>query len=378
MISVIDLFCGTGGLSFGLQMEDDEFVTVGAIDIDAVACETARANHPEATVVNQGIGDLAPLDFLSMTGASSVDVIVGGPPCQGFTSLRPSRAEGVDDPRNSLYRDFIRYVAELRPSAFLMENVVGLVGANEGRLLHDLLGGFRNAGYATDWRILNAAGYGIPQKRERFFLLGVRSDLSSPSSLRFPQPTRSFDGRTIGIKNRNRMLDSNSDMPDVITTWQAISDLSSIGPGEASSLYASEPRNSYQALMRGTSDSVKLHQAANHNAKMRAVMAIAGSSKQALPEGMVSSGYSSCYSRMSPDEPAPTITVKFTSPASSKCIHPFDNRAITPREAARLQGFPDDFEFRGTKTQIASQIGNAVPPLLATCFAPILKELVTA
>jgi len=117
-----------------------------------------------------------------------------------------------------------------------------------------------------------------------------------------------------------------------------------------------------------------LHDAANHSNKMVTVMKLAGSSKAALPDGLVSSGYSSCYSRISSDEPAPTITVKFTSPASSKCIHPIDHRAITPREAARIQSFPDNFTFVGSKTEIASQLGNAVPPLLAERFGPILTS----
>lgn len=377
-VSVVDLFCGTGGFSYGLEQADSRFRTIAAIDNDHWATRTASANLRGARVIHADIRSVSAEELLSPGTRGSVDVIVGGPPCQGFTSLRPSRGTALDDPRNILYRDYQRLVNEISPKVFILENVVGLVNATRGALLEDLIEGFEMSGYTVDWRIINSANFGVPQKRERFFLLGVRNDVLSGRILSFPQPTHAFDGRTIGIRNKSRHVTFNGAERKAITVWDAIGDLSPISSGEESSEYRSSPRNPYQAHMRGKCSKVTLHQAARHNSKMLEVMRFAGSSRSELPEGLVSSGYSSCYSRMAADEPSPTITVKFTSPASSKCIHPFDDRAITPREAARLQSFPDTYRFLGSKTSVASQIGNAVPPLLAGSFAPLLRELIQA
>lgn len=375
-LKVVDLFCGTGGLSYGLSQSDARFGLVVGVDADPSACETAKANHPSARIICAPIQEIDWRHDLGRTH-NEVDLIVGGPPCQGFSSLRPSRGTALEDPRNRLYRDFQRSVEALRPRAFLLENVVGLVNATGGALLDDLLDGFRQLGYAVDWRILNAASFGVPQKRERFFLLGFLHEVLGAEPVPFPEPTHHFTGRTIGIKDRKRLLLADKDASRAVTAWEAISDLPSLGSGESAGAYAGPARNSYQRSMRSNSrgSAVTLHAAANHNEKMRRVMALSGDSRAALPEGLVSSGYSSCYSRMSADEPAPTITVKFTSPASSKCIHPFDNRALTPREAARLQSFPDHFTIRGSKTQIAAQLGNAVPPLMASAFAPVFASV---
>jgi DNA (cytosine-5)-methyltransferase 1 len=374
MYRVLDLFCGTGGISFGLGRAHPGFVTVAGVDLNEAACRTAQANHTRARVLPEALETISAAQVLEAGSVEAIDVIVGGPPCQGFSSLRPSRGTTLDDPRNRLYREYQRMVAQLRPRVFLLENVVGLVNATKGALLADLMRGFGELGYRCDWRILNAANYGVPQKRERFFLLGIRSDLATDEEVPFPAPTHSFKGRTIGVRDRDRMLGAGEGLPAAVSAWEAISDLPALRSGESSTRYRTAPKTPYQRLMRGSGRSVSLHDAANHNAKMLKVMQHAGASKAALPAGLVTSGYSSCYSRISADEPAPTITVKFTSPASSKCIHPFDNRAITPREAARLQSFPDDFVFVGSKTEIASQLGNAVPPLLAAAFAPVLSS----
>ena len=375
-LSVVDLFCGTGGISFGLTQADASFGTVGGIDLDPVASATARLNHPAAEILTAPIALVDPACFRALAPNGSINLIVGGPPCQGFSSLRPSRGEAIDDPRNSLYRDFQRFVSELRPKAFLMENVVGLVHASGGALLEDIVTGFAELGYETDWRILNAAHYGVPQKRERFFLLGARADVLAGGELAFPRPTHAFDGKTIGLRDKARHMTPEAQAEPAITVWDAVSDLPSIGAGVTSTAYRSEPMSAYQELMRSSGAPLTLHEATNHNAKMLEVIRHAGASKAALPPGLVSSGYSSCYSRLEADEPATTITVKFTSPASSKCIHPFDDRAITPREAARLQSFPDHFRFSGGRTAVARQLGNAVPPLFASAFAPVLRDLI--
>lgn len=380
-LNMLDLFCGTGALSYGIEIASRRLRTVGGIDADQAAARTAALNHHNAKIRCERIESVSPEEMLTLTGASNIDVIVGGPPCQGFSSLRPSRGAGLDDPRNSLYKQFVKYVGTLRPRVFLLENVVGILTAGEGRLVSEMLAAFQLAGYEVDWRVLNAANFGVPQKRERFFLVGVRKSLGHRIAPAFPAPNHWFAGRVIGTRLKDRyVVNHNSGLPPV-TVRDAISDLPSLKSGEKKTLYRnpSPILTSYQAERRcGASSELTLHEAASHNAKMLEVIRHAGANIHALPKGLVSSGYSSCYSRLAFDEPATTITVKFTSPASSKCIHPVDDRAITPREAARLQSFNDSFVFAGSKTEIASQIGNAVPPLFGEAFAPIIEQLLDA
>ena len=376
---MLDLFCGTGALSYGLEKGAPRLKTVGGVDADAAAARTAQLNHPEATITCERIEALPPEQMLALASVSSIDVIVGGPPCQGFSSLRPSRGAGLDDPRNALYKQFVKYVRTLRPRVFLLENVVGMLTAGDGKLVSEMLAAFGRAGYEVDWRVLNAANFGVPQKRERFFLLGVRKNLGSKLVPEFPVPTHRFAGRVIGTRRKDRYVVNQALGLAAVNVWDAISDLPSLKSGESSVSYRQVKPTSYQAARRRASDStLSLHEAASHNAKMLEVIRHAGASIHALPKGLVSSGYSSCYSRLAADEPSTTITVKFTSPASSKCIHPTDDRAITPREAARLQSFDDSFRFAGSKTDIASQIGNAVPPLFGEAFASVIERLLEA
>lgn len=374
--TVLDLFCGTGALSYGLDVYGSRFRTVGGIDLDAAATKTAALNHPSAHILCAPIEKVSPREMIASLDTDTIDVIVGGPPCQGFSSLRPSRGLELDDPRNALYRQFLKYVRVLQPRVFLMENVVGLLTADRGRLVTQIVNAFKRIGYETDWRVLNAAMFGVPQKRERFFLLGVRTDGRFRGLPVFPTPIHRFTGKVIGTTIKEKYVTNPDSGPPPISVRDAISDLPCLRAGESKESYGTPAQNEYQkARRKGAPRRLTLHQAADHNDKMLAVIRHAGASIRSLPKGLVSSGYSSCYSRLAFDEPSTTITVKFTSPASSKCIHPVDDRAITPREAARLQGFDDAFQFCGSKTEIASQIGNAVPPLFGKAFAPVLEQM---
>jgi DNA (cytosine-5)-methyltransferase 1 len=375
-MKVVDLFCGTGALSYGITCGHGDFEVVAGIDMDPVACATARLNHPAASVLCADITTVSPSAFASTAAVGRVDLIVGGPPCQGFSSLRPNRSTNTNDSRNDLYSNFAEYVEYFAPPVFLMENVVGLVTHSDGKLLNSLTERFARIGYVTEWRIVNTANFGIPQKRERFILVGRKVRASRPQ-ISFPSPTHRFVGKVIGTRYKDRCLTNPRRGRDAITVMDAISDLPPVEAGGEVTEYLDRPHNAYQrARRRGVQNTLTLHNATAHSPKMISIAQRAGSSRNDLPAGLVTSGFSSTYSRLAPDEPATTITVKFTSPASSKCIHPFAARAITPREAARLQGFDDAFVFVGGRTQVAEQIGNAVPPLLGSALAPWLAEFV--
>lgn len=378
MYNIIDLFCGTGAISYGIEEYSNKFKVIGGIDIDKSACKTAKKNHPEGSFICKSIEEVSPSDFDKIIGEKSVNVIVGGPPCQGFSSLRPSRGLVIEDDRNRLYKHFIKYVEYFKPEVFLMENVIGLLSSNDGLLINEIEEGFKVIGYEIEWRIINVANFGVPQKRERLIMIGVNTTKVKTPKIIFPSPTHHFEGKVIGTKRKEKYIVSNGSETRALSVMDAISDLPDVESGEEVCTYKTAPQNEYQKSRRKNQKNLTLHMAAKHNAKMLNVMKHSGNSKSSIPEGLITSGYSSSYSRLSPNEPSTTITVKFTSPASSKCIHPFQNRAITPREAARIQGFDDEFIFCGSKTEISSQIGNAVPPLLGRALAPmILSNLET-
>jgi DNA (cytosine-5)-methyltransferase 1 len=385
-LKIMDLFCGTGGFSKGLE-DSGRFEVVFGVDLLPVAVQTFRLNHVDAAGVIADIRSMPPEKVETEFGIAqgTIDVIVGGPPCQGFSSIRPHRSMKRDDPRNSLFREFARYVEYFRPRAFVLENVVGLASYQGGATLEVMEEAFARAGYTTDWRILNAAQYGVPQKRERLILLGTEQG----SHLSFPAPNH-WGGkgttRTIGVRDRKRMhgasqanlFDSDSEQRNllsVVTVADAIDDLPQIGSGEKATEYDKSPRTSYQAARRREAAQLELHASTRHTERMLEIIRHAGSNIASIPPHLISSGFSSCYSRLAADEPSVTITVNFVHPASNRCIHPTLNRALTPREGARLQSFDDDFRFSGTRAQIVKQIGNAVPPLLGRALGCHLAEL---
>ncbi len=363
---VLDLFCGSGGLSFGFE-QSGAFVTTAGIDLLPDRIDTFRANHAHATAV---AGDLRAfgLDELAKV-VGPVDVVVGGPPCQGFSSIRPFRNLTEGDPRNSLVEHYVLVISKLRPAWFVFENVVGILTHERGNRLHAVLEGLRGAGYQVEWRILNAALFGVPQYRERLVIVGNR--LGVP--FQWPTPTNYIEYKSMaGARPEVLRTDPlfSGHLPAAVTLSDAIGDLPPLESGAESMSYRRAANlTDYQAEMREGSEHLSLHRATNHSSRMLEIIRHSGSNISALPPGMVRSGFSSCYSRLAADRPSTTLTVNFVHPASNRCIHPHQDRALTPREGARIQSFPDRFEFKGTSAQIVKQIGNAVPPKLGRAIA---------
>ncbi len=381
----MDLFCGTGGFSKGFE-NTGTFSVVYGIDVLAVAVETFRLNHSQAVSLEADIRKvrLRSVSERTCLARGEVDVIVGGPPCQGFSSIRPFRSTMDDDPRNSLFEEFAAYVNYFRPKVFVMENVVGLATHNDGSTIEQIQECFDGLGYTSDWRILNAAHFGVPQKRERLVMIGAQHGTRP----QFPSPTHAGEFKTIGIRDPARRLAPLSPdnaprlfeikqpkLPKALTVMEAVGDLPPVEAGESIDRYDLQPQNDYQANRRRKTQLLELHVATNHSARMLEIIRHSGSNIRSVPQHLITSGFSSCYSRLNPDEPAVTLTVNFVHPASNKCIHPYQDRALTLREGARLQSFDDDFTFAGTRTQMAKQIGNAVPPLLGQAIAESVLDM---
>lgn len=373
-LGIVDLFSGTGGFSLGFEMTG-RFRVLGGLELLPSSAATFAANHPSAKIINDDILKISPETFLVQTGIREQDVnlVIGGPPCQGFSSIRPFRSLEEDDPRNNLYESFAVYVRHFQPDYFVMENVVGLVTHNNGRTIEQIVTSFEDMGYTTDWRVLNAVHYGVPQRRERVIMIGSRTS----KTIIFPEPTHYFEARSMMARDHKKLILtpplSEYQLLPAVTVNDAINDLPPIESGESATEYnCSEPMNEFQLLMRKNSSAVSMHESTRHSAKMLEIIKHSGANIYALPDGLVTSGFSTSYSRLEADEPSVTLTVNFVHPASNKCIHPNQNRALTPREGARIQSFPDNFVFKGNRQQIVKQIGNAVPPLLGKAIAECL------
>ena len=370
-VPVLDLFCGCGGLSYSFDQTNHFAVTAG-LDLLGDRIETFRRNHPHAVCIQGDIREFSRKKLASL--AMSPRVIIGGPPCQGFSSIRPFRTLTEGDSRNTLVEEFVLVVSQLRPEWFVFENVVGLLTHGRGRAFRALLQGFEDAGYTMDWRVVNMALLGLPQVRERLVVVGNREG----EVFTWPFPTHHYEGRSMAGNDAQRLEVAplfDGLLPPAVTVADAIGDLPSVASGMSAERYDDDmPASKYAKALRGDCDRLTLHKATRHTEKMMKIIRLSGANRFALPEGLTTSGFSSCYSRLDADRPSVTLTVNFVHPASNRCIHPEQDRALTPREGARLQGFPDYFEFAGTRAQIVKQIGNAVPPILGRAIADRLAQ----
>lgn len=342
-LNVLDLFCGAGGLSYGF--ESAGFDILLGIDNDAKALETFELNHKGSKSI---CGDITQINYEEhikpLLNGKQIDVIIGGPPCQGMSLSGPRK---FDDPRNKLYLSYIRLVKEIQPKAFVIENVPGLVGLFGGQIKDSIIEKFTDMGYHIEYKILCSADYGVPQSRKRVVFVGTRVG-------KFDYPETN---------------------PNVVTCSMALSDLPALEDelGEEVSEYALPPQNYYQQLMRKKSDVVLNHVAARHSDKVKKIISLVpdGGNCKDLPEEYRSSrNFHVAWTRFASNKPAPTIDT-----GHRHHFHYKYNRVPTVRECARLQSFPDDFKFLGNKTQQFRQVGNAVPPLMAQAIAEQVKKM---
>ena len=358
---VLDLFAGCGGMSWGLHKEG--FRIAAAVDEWKLALKTFAHNHPGCQVYCSPIEHLSPATIAKDLdlGRGDLDVIIGGPPCQGFSKNVPASYRFLGDQRNQLFRDYLRFVEYLRPKVVVMENVAEIFRAFDGQVTEEILCVLERLGYRTDVGVLFAPDYGVPQRRRRCFFLASRV-MDNP---RLPRPTHDR-GAQLGLLEPQRSY---------VSAWQAISDLPPLSNGGGSEPlpYTTSPANGYQAEMRGDEVEVYDHVARNlSEIQVRRVQALSpGEGFRQLPANLrPATGYSGAYGRLDFESPAATITRWVFHPGSGRYYHPRDDRVITIREAARIQSFHDEFRFFGSYIKKAAQVGNAVPPRLMQAIAP--------
>ena len=400
---VVDLFSGAGGLTFGFyynlvnnqfeKRDNVEFVFANEFAQQAVAA--FKKNYGEDIPMIAGdICDITNEEIEKRLNGEEVDVIIGGPPCQSFSTVGQRKY----DDRAKLSHQYLRLLEKIKPKMFLFENVKGILSMREifyqtdangetvyeevvkhrgdktfikkeavidhyGDLVMDVLAReFDRIGYKIVHETMVAAKFGVPQNRERVFIIGIRKDLDLEWS--YPE----------------------GDCEEPLSIYHAISDLPPVGEGETVTEYTVEPMNDYQRLMRGDSQKITQHFCGFYGDKIRTVIqnVAEGEGKNDFNDkvdaGLIdrryylTSGYGNTYGRLERNKPSTTITNNLATPSALRCIHYDQNRALTPREGARIQSFPDWYHFEGNRTDVARQVGNAVPPLMAIAFANKIIE----
>lgn len=357
-MNVIDLFCGCGGFSKGFSQAG--FNVCLGIDIWKDAVITYKKNFPDAATITDDISTLEGEDLLKAANLSAddVDVIIGGPPCQGF-SLSGKRM--LDDPRNVLYKSFVRMVSTIQPKLFVMENVPGLVKLFGGKVKTQVIEDFTNIGYDVQVKELLSCDYGVPQARKRVFFVGQNKVKIKNGRFHFPE-------KIYGTANK-----------PYVTCKDALSDLDFIGDLrklDEHAEYELPAQSEYQKYMRKNSQVLMNHVTTIHTEKTRSIISMVpdGGNYKDLPEELWSTRkVNIAWTRMNSQKPCFTIDT-----GHNHHFHYRANRVPTVRESARIQSFPDDFEFIGIKTSQLKQVGNAVPPLMAEAIAKEVASLLEA
>lgn len=400
---IVDLFSGVGGLTFGFyyKLIDKHFVKrdnvqfVFANEFAPKAAAAFRKNYDNDIPMLEGdICAITDKKIDEMLNGEEVDVIIGGPPCQSFSTVGQRKY----DDRAKLSHQYLRLLEKIKPKMFLFENVKGILSMREifyktdgngqvvttkvtkhrgdkvfereepvieryGDLVIDVLQReFARIGYKIYKKTMLATDFGVPQIRERVFIIGVRDNLDIEWA--YPE----------------------GDCKEDITIYQAISDLPKVGEGQVIEEYDRDPMNDYQRLMRGDCKKITAHFCGVYGDKIRTVIENVneGEGKNdfnaKVEAGLIdrkyylTSGYGNTYGRLERNTPSTTITNNLATPSGLRCIHYEQNRALTPREGARIQSFPDWYQFEGNRTDVARQVGNAVPPLMAIAFANRIIE----
>lgn len=384
MIS-IDLFAGAGGLSTGLEMAG--FKPILANELVETFAKTYKHNHPDTEVVVGDVRQVSESALKQKLGLKEgeLDLLAGGPPCQGFSVNAPIRS--LDDERNHLFKDFLRVAAELLPKAVLIENVPGMVSLGKGTVIQQIYKELEELGYRVDHKILFAGHYGVPQTRFRTIIIGIRSD----KPIVFPTPEYNAVAKTnfTGAKELCLRIDDKiaESLKPKTTVFDAISDLPSIKNGSKNEGldYLSDPKTDYQRLLRKGAGKVLNHSCnglGKVNLERLQYIPQGGNWTnipfELLPKGMQkakTSDHTKRYGRLHPEGFASTILTK-CDPHWGCFVHPEQDRIISVREAARIQSFPDSYEFLGTISEQYQQVGNAVPPLLAKSIGLKIKEMI--
>ena len=385
--TMLDLFAGAGGLSEGLS--EAGFHSLFASEIVPVYANTYKLNHPGAKVFTADIRSLDAGEVLSDLGLErgQLDLLAGGPPCQGFSINAPVRS--VLDQRNHLFKEYLRFVDTFAPRAVLIENVPGLVSFEHGATLHAILDALAQLGYGADVRILGAAYYGVPQMRWRTIILGLRGKILP--SVAFPEPIYHAPIRPNFTTTSDGQMLVKLPSPEVsaafTTVREAIGDLPPLMCGERGEEvkeYISEPFCDYQRRLRVGSSGVYNHEAprlSKINLERLKHIRPGGNwtdiPDDLLPKGMKRANrgdHTKRYGRVTADGLASTILTK-CDPHWGAYFHYEQERSFTVREAARIQSFPDHYIFTGTIAEQFAQVGNAVPPLLAESVGLTLKSI---
>jgi len=320
----VDLFSGVGGMTLGFEKEG--FENLFSVDFDKKINLTYKKNFPKHKLIEEDIKEISDKEILTLPREKKVDLIIGGPPCQGFSIAGNLGRKFVDDPRNKLFKEFVRFVKVLKPNFFVMENVARVYTHNKGKTKEEIIKLFEKLGYSVECKVLNSVDYGVPQSRRRIFFIGNKI------------------GEDIVFPERNISKDKN--------VFETINDLPKIKSGESSK--------------------VPNHEAMNHTSQMLKKMSYVSEkgSREEIPKRIrPTSGDPRKYIRYQKDKPSICITGDMR-----KVFHYNQNRALTVRELARIQSFPDSFIFESSKISQQQQVGNAVPPLMAQAVAKVIKK----
>lgn len=355
-MKVIDLFAGCGGLSLGFIQNGFEITR--AVEFDPEIAKTYSKNHPQTEMIVDDIGNIDNDKYFS---EGEADIVIGGCPCQGFSTAGARIRKGfVEDPRNYLFKHFLNIVKTVKPKMFIMENVKGMMTMQKGEIFQEIITALSDKEimdgeqYYVYFKVLKGIDLGIPQKRERLFIIGIKDkDIDFESMLKATK--QKIIENHDGFFNKVSIKDAISNMPTV--SLNGIVD----NPN---------PNTSYEKYLASAKPTITNHIKTNHSKKAVERMREVGNGENftSLSE-KINSVHSGAYGRLCWDEVAPTITTRFDTPAGGRFIHPTEDRTLTPREAARIQSFPDSFIFVGNKTSVCKQIGNAVPPKMSFYWA---------